>query len=116
MISELKDEDILDFLMNSELDGDYSPEELKYLLLKWRYFYRLLHGKLTRSKDDNVSEVGKLSEEILSLKNQVMQLQMTAVKTEETVKSLKDRKLTWKERLSGKIITKEDEDSRLQKA
>lgn len=103
MISELKDEDILDFLMNSELDGDYSPEELKYLLLKWRYFYRHLHGKLSRVKDDNASEVNQLSEEILNLKNQIMQLQMSAVKTEETVKNLKNKKLTWKERFLGKI-------------
>ena len=111
MISELEDDDILDFLMNSELDGDYSPEELKYLLLKWRYFYRSLHGRLGRIKDDSSGEISKLSDEILNLKNQIMQLQSTAVRTEETVSSLKNRKLTWKERLSGKIITKEDENS-----
>jgi hypothetical protein len=110
MISELKDDDILEFLMNSDFEGDYSPEELKYLLIKWRYFYRGLHGKLTRSKDDKIGEVSKLSDEILGLKNQVSQLQMSAVKTEDVISSLKNRKLTWSERLSGKIITKEDED------
>lgn len=113
MISELKDEEILDFLMNSELDGNYSPEELKYLLLKWRYFYRLLHGRLSRMKDDNTGEVNQLSDEILNLKNQIMQLQILSMKSDEMVSSLKNRKLTWKERLSGKIITKEDEDSGL---
>jgi len=116
MISELKDDDILDFLMNSDLDGDYSPEELKYLLLKWRYFYRGLHGRLGRVKDDNDGEIRKLSDEILGLKNQISQLQISAVKSEEDVISLKNRKLTWKERISGKIITKEDENSGLQEA
>lgn len=116
MISELKDEEILEFLMNSEFEGDYSPEELKYLLIKWRYFYRGLHGKLTRVKDDNQGEVKELSDEILNLKNQVMQLQVATLKDKETISSLKDRKLTWSERLTGKIITKKDEDSGIQEA
>jgi hypothetical protein len=107
MISELKDDDILDFLMNSELEGDYSPEELKYLLLKWRYFYRNLHGKLGRTKDDSAGEISRLSNDIASLKNQVAQLQMDAVKNEETISSLKNRKLSLKERMSGKITTKD---------
>ena len=116
MISELKDEDILDFLMNSEFEGDYSPEELKYLLIKWRYFYRGLHGKLTRVKDDNEGEVKQLSEEISNLKNQVMQLQVATLSDKETISSLKNRKLTWKERFTGEIITKKDEDSGIQEA
>jgi hypothetical protein len=36
MISELQDDEILDFLMTSELEDDYKPEELKYLLIKFR--------------------------------------------------------------------------------
>jgi hypothetical protein len=34
MISELKDDEILEFLMTSEFEDDYSPTELKYLLVK----------------------------------------------------------------------------------
>ncbi len=34
-ISELNDEDVLNFLMTSEFtEGDYSPAEFKYLLTK----------------------------------------------------------------------------------
>ena len=51
-IKELTDTDILDFLMTSEFEDNYSPEELKYLLTKWRYFYRLSHGKYNRLKDE----------------------------------------------------------------
>ena len=48
MISELKDDEIMDFLMTSDFESEYKPEELKYLLYKWRYFYRLLQGNSER--------------------------------------------------------------------
>ncbi len=114
MISELKDEEILEFLMNSDFDGDYSPEELKYLLIKWRYFYRGLYGKLGRTKDDGDGQVRTLTDEIKGLKNQVFQLQKESVLEKETISSLKKRKLTWGERISGKIITKENENTGIQ--
>ncbi len=116
MISELNDEDILDFLMSSDLNGDYSPDELKYLLLKWRYFYRGLHGKLSRSKDERDGDTRKLSEEILGLKDQITKLQMKSANLENTISSIENRSLTWKERISGKIITKKDEDPGIQEA
>ncbi len=52
MISELSDEEILDFLMTSDFEGDYKPEELKYLLYKWRNFFRQQHGKYEHLKND----------------------------------------------------------------
>jgi len=106
---ELSDEDILDFLMTSEFIGDFKPDELKYLLLKWRYFYRMQHGRLEVSKADlekyklDCVELNKLLEsERNSLKSEIANL-------ENEVHQLKQRKLTWKERLSGKIITIKDE-------
>ena len=51
MISELTDVEILDFLMTSDFEENFSPDELKYLLLKWRYFYRILHGKNERMQE-----------------------------------------------------------------
>ena len=62
MISELKDDEIMDFLMTSEFTDDYKPEELKYLLHKWRYFYRLLNGKHERVKSDSEFDIKKLKE------------------------------------------------------
>jgi FtsZ-binding cell division protein ZapB len=106
---ELSDEDILDFLMTSEFIGDFKPDELKYLLLKWRYFYRMQHGRLEVSKADlekyklDCVELNKLLEsERNSLKSEIANL-------ENEVHQLKQRKLTWRERLSGKIITIKDE-------
>jgi hypothetical protein len=30
--------------MTSEFEGDWSPMELKFLLVKWRYFYRSIYS------------------------------------------------------------------------
>ena len=109
MISELTDDEILDFLMTSEFEGDYSPDELKYLLYKWRYFYRVLHGKLERHQIDSNGNVRQLSSEIDSLKSQLQGMMVEKTELENKVDSMKQRKLTLKERLSGKIILKENE-------
>lgn len=104
MIAELKDEEILDFLMTSEFEGDYSPGELKYLLVKWRYFYRLLYGQLERVRDDSEGDKRQLISEMESLRLQVNQALIENAKLEDDVISMKMRKLTLKERLTGKII------------
>ena len=109
-IKELSDEEILNFLMTSEFEDNYSPDELKYLLLKWRYFYRLFHGKYERLRDDNISDINILKNELQSLNNNIINLQVDVASKDNLIDSMKNRKLTWKERLTGKIITKEDED------
>ena len=97
MISELTDEEILDFLMTSEFENEYKDEEFKYLLFKWRYFYRLLHGKVDLIKTDKNFEIVGLKSEIERLKTLNNEILM-----------LKNRKLTLRERLSGKIIQKNE--------
>ena len=109
MISELNDNEILDFLMTSDFEGDYSPEELKYLLTKWRYFYRVYNGTFERIKTENEGEVRNLKSEIENLKNQLTSTQISNVEKDSVIESMKKRKLTWKERFSGEIIIKTDE-------
>ena len=104
MISELRDEEILDFLMTSEFEGDYSPEELKYLLIKWRYFYRLINGRLERVLTDNEGDIKKLNSNIETLNNKINNLLVDNTNKDNLIVSMKDRKLTLKERLSGRII------------
>lgn len=103
MISELKDNEILDFLMTTDFDGDYSPEELKYLLLKWRYFYRLLDGIYDRDKVDWEGQVRKSSEIIKNLENDLNLSKSQVAQNENLINQIKSRKLTWSERISGKI-------------
>lgn len=109
MISELKDDEILDFLMTSEFEDDYSPSELKYLLVKWRYFYRILHGNSERKTIKLEGDIKDLNEDLDNANKKISNLQSEILSKENIISSLKNRNLSWKERITGKIITKEDE-------
>jgi hypothetical protein len=104
MISELKDEEILEFLMTSDFEGDYKPSEFRYLLIKWRYFYRILHSKHELRKGDHESDLRKLTELIEAEKNENAKLKSIVSDKNFEIESLKSRKLTLKERFTGKII------------
>lgn len=109
MISELKDDEILDFLMTSDYDEDYKPEEFKYLLFKWRYFYRVLYSNKELIKTESEGNTRKLSDEIESLNKTIGQLVTESDKKDILIQNLKNRKLSFMERISGKIILKKDE-------
>lgn len=108
MISELKDDEIMEFLMTSDFEGDYKPEELKYLLVKWRYFYRILFGRYELIKTDSQQENKILSENNDALKKEIQKLKAEIADKDNLINSLKNRKLTFKERFSGKIINKDE--------
>ena len=112
MISELNDEEILDLLMTSEFDNNLSPKEFKFLLKKWRYFYRLQNGLLERTKDDLTYKIDTLKNEVDSVKKQNYSIMVDSAQKEDHILQLKNRKLTFKERWTGKIIDK-DEDKRI---
>lgn len=112
MILELNDEEILDLLMTSEFDNNLSPKEFKFLLKKWRYFYRLQNGVLERTKDDLTYKIDTLKNEVDSVKKQNYSIMVDSAQKEDHILQLKNRKLTFKERWTGKIIDK-DEDKRI---
>jgi hypothetical protein len=103
MISELRDEEILDFLMTSDFEQEYKSEEFKYLLMKWRFFYRILNGRYELQKTNSGHDLSILNEEIKRLKTQISELQISVADKENQIHQLKNRKLTLKERMSGKI-------------
>jgi hypothetical protein len=109
MISELNDEEILDFLMNSDFEGEFKPEEFRYLLHKWKYFYRILHGRAELSKVNHDGEIRQIISEKETLSKSLYDVQVESAQKEDTINSMKSRKLTLKERWSGKIILNEDE-------
>jgi hypothetical protein len=108
MISELTDDEILEFLMTSDFENEYKPEELKYLLHKWRYFYRVLYGKFDLVKTDKEFEFSSMSEKIEGLKQQITELNLELRQREEEVMISNNRKLSLKERISGKIINRNE--------
>ena len=110
MISELNDEEILNLLMTSEFENNLSPTEFKFLLKKWRFFYRILHGRMDRLKDDLNYNIDMLKGEVEGLKRQNYLVMVESAQRQDLIDILKNRKLTWKERWTGKIITNEDED------
>ena len=109
MISELKDDEILEFLMTSDFEGDYSPTELKYLLTKWRYFYRILNGRSDRDVQKLEGDVQNLESKVKSKDLQIENLKNEVINKDDIITTMKNRNLTFKERWSGKIILKENE-------
>lgn len=103
MISKIEDDELLDFLMTSEFEENYSPDEYKKLLLKWRYFYRLLYGKNEKNNISNKNEIEKLNNELEIEKQKNNNL--TTIINENKIKiyELKNKKLSFKERITGKI-------------
>lgn len=103
MISELTEEEILDFLMTSDFESDFKPDEFKYLLLKWRYFYRVLQGKHDLLKGDSSYDIARYEEKIKFLEQEITSLQTLLTQKIDELDQFKNRKLTISERLTGKI-------------
>lgn len=104
MILELTDEEILDFLMTSDFEEDYKPEELKYLLVKFRYFHRVLNGKFDLLKVDTENQINNAISTIEDKNKKIEELLIKNALLSDSIQELKGRKLTLKERISGKII------------
>ena len=109
MISELKDNEILEFLMTSDFEGDYSPTELKYLLTKWRYFYRILNGKSDRDVQKLEGDLQTIENQIKTKDLQIGNLKNEIINKDDIITTMKNRNLTLKERWSGKIILNKNE-------
>jgi hypothetical protein len=69
-----------------------------------------LHGRLERTKDDLTYKVDTLIENVEGLKRQNYNVMVESAQRQDQIDLLKNRKLTWKERWTGKIITNKDED------
>jgi hypothetical protein len=104
MISELKDDEILEYLMTSDIIENYRPDDYKYLIFKFRSFYKILYGNFQLYKTNHQSEVKSLS---ISLENTKKELTLTQVERANLQNEIhqisKSRKLTWKERISGNL-------------
>ena len=109
MISKLSDEAALNLLMTSEFDENLSPKEYKEMLIRYRYFYRLLHGRLERSVGDSDFELERLKERLESQQRYITELQTECARKDDEIGSLRARKLTLKERFLGKIINKDED-------
>lgn len=109
MISELNDDEILEFLMTSDFTDEFNPDELKYLLLKWRYFFRVTKGKYDTLTYDFEGLKDMFENKVEFLESEINNLRTENASLLNKIDFMKSKKLTLKERISGKINF-EDED------
>lgn len=103
-INELDDEDILNFLMTSDFEDNYSPTELKYLLTKWRYFHRHFQGISNREKLALEGELAHTKDMLSDKENQILNLQVDLANKQNEIDFIKSRKITLRDWWRGKII------------
>lgn len=108
MIGELTDKEILEFLMTSDFNDNLSPDEAKFLLLKFRYFYRQTSSKNESLSREVESKNKKLEEQEVLSNNRIKDLTIENQTLSAKIDTIMNRKLTTMERISGKIKVKNE--------
>ena len=100
----LKDNDLLEYLSTSDFNETLKTEEYKYLLLRFKAFYKMMYGRQKTENSDMAFQINQMLKEIDGFKERVTVAQTaTATAENELLKYSKKRKLTWKERFNGEI-------------
>ena len=109
MISELKDDELFEILMTSDFIDTLKPEEYKYLLFKFRNFYKILLGKHQRYQDEKEMTIKNKDSQISSLEQEKFNVEVRLANLEnDTLEFQKPRKLSLKERLKGEFEYKKN--------
>ena len=95
----MTDEELFNYLMTSDLHENWSPEDLKSMILFFRTKVREFDGKKTSLS----LEVEKLKNQLDFKDRMVLKKEIERREFEKKFKKLSERKLTLKERFSGKI-------------
>jgi hypothetical protein len=110
MVNNLSEEEILDYLMTSDFNEGLTPEEFKLLLFKFRNFYRIFSGRNELLKSD-IEKISRNFDEFkVHKENEVNNVLSQKARLENALNFAKQsRKLSWKERWTGKTIVNEAE-------
>lgn len=103
MLGNISEKEILEYLMTSDFSEGLTQEESKFLLLKYRYHYRVLYAKneqMVYISEEREKEINLLKDKINSLSSKINELS-------NEINSEKIRPLSWKERITGKKIKKD---------
>ena len=103
------DEDLLDFLMTSEFDEVFSPDDYKFFLKKFRNFYRVVANSIDFQKDRMSQAISEKEEMSKNLNIKIEEFNNEKSILINKVNNILSRKLTLKERLLGKIIEKNED-------
>ena len=102
-INNLTDKEILEILMTSDFNEELKFDEMREYIMRFRTYYRTLHGNFNRYKDENTLKEKQTESVINGLKNQIYIISGEKAQIENKTDYLKSpRKLSLKERISGK--------------
>jgi hypothetical protein len=104
MIAELTDKEILEFLMTSDFQENLSPDEFRFLLLKFRNYYRVVSSKNDLLASD--LEILKKNAQLIEAANneKIKYLSDENSMLSKKLNTIINKKLSFKERILGKIF------------
>src|SRR6056297_169244 len=106
-----EDIDILEFLITSDFeDVNYSKDQYVFFLKKYQSYYKLLNAKyygVERDNERNKEKVQKLEDQLLKEKRSIG---INEAKISNLKKEL-NKKLSFMERIKGKLIGRFDPDN-----
>lgn len=104
MVNKLSEDEILDFLMTSDFNEGLNLDELKFLLMKFRNFYRITSCSITHYKERMETSLEETQRTKIYCDDRIKNIESDLEIIKNKYNNLVNKKLTWKERLKGKII------------
>jgi hypothetical protein len=98
-----ENDEILEYLMTSDFDEELNKSELKALLIKFREFYRYMYSVKDNKVIDLDFKIKKFEQEITFMKKEIIKLNFNNSELENEKNLLKRRKLSFMERIRGKL-------------
>jgi len=108
MVDQLSETEILEYLMSSEFEEGLTPDEFKFLLKKFRNFYRVVSCSVANHKERMeraLLDVESIKSEMTKKDNE---FEIEKLELETRYNNLVEKKLTWQERFKGKIILQDE--------
>lgn len=98
-----ENDEILEYLMTSDFDENLTKSELKALLIKFREFYRYMYSVKDNRVIDRDFKIKNFEQEIIHIKKEIIKLSFDKSELENEKNLLKRRKLSFMERIRGKL-------------
>ncbi len=98
-----ENDEILEYLMTSDFNEELNKSELKALLIKFREFYRYMYSVKDNRVIDRDFKIKTFKEEITFMKEKIIKLKFEKSELENEKNLLKRRKLSFMERIRGKL-------------
>lgn len=104
MVNKLSEDEILDFLMTSDFNEGLNLDELKFLLMKFRNFYRISSCSIVHFKERMELSLEETQKTKIDCDNRIKNVESDLEILKNKYNNLVNKNLTWRERLKGKII------------